>query len=141
MQRVRAVAAALAMSWFAWLHAGPAAGVLFASGDGTGNTGPPPDDPGFAHVGVVNGLTGICLGDGWGLTANHVGIGSLTLQGVAHPAVPTSGVRLQYGPGVPTDLRLFRLVTDPGLPPLEIAAAGPNEGAELGLVAPRRTPR
>ena len=30
-----------------------AQGVLIDSGDGTGNTGTPPDDPGWAHVGVT----------------------------------------------------------------------------------------
>ncbi len=134
MQWVRAVCAALAILVCAWLPARPAAGVLIASGDGTGNTTPPPDDPGFHHVGVVNGLTGIYLGDGWVLTANHVGTGSLTLQGVAHPAVAGSTIRLQHAPGVPTELRLFRLITDPGLDPLEIAAAGPAPNSDLVLI-------
>ena len=46
----------------AWLFA-PA--VLIASGDGTENTTAPPADPGWSHVGSVNGLSGVYLGDGW----------------------------------------------------------------------------
>jgi len=135
MQRIRVstVSTVLAVAC-ALLTALPAAGVLIASGDGTGNTTSPADDPGFRHVGVVNGLTGIYLGNGWVLTANHVGSGNMTLQGVTHPAVAASSVRLQYGPGVPTDLRLFRLVTDPGLEPLEVAAAAPVAGSSIVMV-------
>jgi hypothetical protein len=132
MQVFRAARAALAGVGCAWLLAGPASGVLIASGDGTGNT-TPPGDPAFLNVGVVNGLTGVYLGEGWVLTANHVGAGSLTLQGVAHPAVPSSSIRLEHAPGSPTDLRVYRLITDPGLDPLEIASPGVHPGSSVVL--------
>jgi hypothetical protein len=128
----RAARTALAGLGFAWLLAAPAGAVLIASGDGTGNT-TPPADPAFLNVGVVNGLTGVYLGDGWVLTANHVGTGSITLEGIAHPAVTASSVRLEHAPGSPTDLRLFRLVTDPGLDPLEIATPGVTPGRAVVL--------
>ena len=56
--------------------------MIIASGDGTGNTTAPADDPGFAHVGNRGGLTGVYLGRRWVLTANHVGEGDIELLGV-----------------------------------------------------------
>ena len=50
-----------------------AAPVLIATGDGTGNTEAPAADPGFGNVGIVNSLSGVYVGNGWVLTANHVG--------------------------------------------------------------------
>ena len=124
MQRRRAGWLALGMLLLAFAAA-PAGAVLIASGDGTGNTSPPPDDPGFAHAGVLSSNSAVYLGDGWVLTANHVSVGSVTLGGVYHAAVPGTTVQLEFTPGVLTDLKLFRLVTDPGLPSLSIAAAPP----------------
>ena len=51
--------------------------MIIASGDGTGNTTAPADDPGFANVGNRGGLTGVYLGRRWVLTANHVGEGDI----------------------------------------------------------------
>lgn len=116
------------------LLATSAPAVLIASGDGTGNTTAPPVDPGWSHVGSMNGLSGVYLGDGWVLTANHVGTGPLTLNGVSYPVVPNSSVRLEHAPGVLTDLLLFRLISDPGLSTLPIAAAPPPLGAEAILI-------
>jgi hypothetical protein len=107
------------------LTAAPAGAVLIASGDGTGNTTPPPDDPGFANAGILSNNSSVYLGDGWVLTANHVSVNPVTLGGVDHNPVPGTTIRLEYSPGVPTDLKLFRLTTDPGLPSLSIAASAP----------------
>ena len=52
-----------------------------------GNTSAPtgmgaePSDPGFGYVGKLNGSTGVYLGYGWVLTANHVGAGTFALDG------------------------------------------------------------
>ena len=54
------------------LLSAPADALILDSGDGQGNTTPPADDPGWAHVGRVTGPSGIYLGNGWVLTANHV---------------------------------------------------------------------
>ena len=74
------------------------------------------------------------LGDGWVLTANHVGTGAITLAGVVHAALPASAVRLEHAPGVPTDLRLFRVATDPGLPTLEISSSPPPPNGQVTLI-------
>lgn len=130
MERIRVVLAAFGLC----LCAASASAVLISSGDGTGNTSAPPSDPGFAHVGVVNGLSATYLGNGWVLTANHVGIGPLRIGGVTHPVVPSSSVSLRHAPGIPTELRLFRLMTDPGLGTIPIARVPPAVGSSVILV-------
>src|SRR5580698_7856406 len=54
------------------MPASSARAVLIATGDGTGNTTAPADDPGFANVGILASGSAIYLGDGWVLTAAHV---------------------------------------------------------------------
>jgi hypothetical protein len=116
------------------VHASGASGVIIASGDGTGNTGAPPGVSANLYTARINNLTGVYLGNGWVLTANHVGVGPVTLSGVTHAVVPGTAVRLDHTPGVPTDLRLFRIATDPGLTPLAIASAPPALGTQVVLV-------
>ena len=48
MRALLGMAVVLALSWGA-----PAGAVIIASGDGTGNTSAPLDDPGWAHVGKL----------------------------------------------------------------------------------------
>jgi hypothetical protein len=116
------------------LLAGPALAVLIASGDGTGNTTAPADDPGFANLGVASGLSAIYLGAGWVLTANHVPTGPVVLGGTSYAPVAGSAVRLEDSPGVPTDLKLFRLVSDPGLPALDISSSSPLHNESVVMV-------
>ena len=66
----------------------PAAALVLESGDGQGNTTPPADDPGWAYVGRVSGPSGIYLGNGWMLTANHVTVSDPEIEGVVYPVVP-----------------------------------------------------
>jgi len=132
--RVRPVLACASLLSLAVLAAAPAPAVLIASGDGTGNTTAPLLDPGWSHVGGIGGLTGVYLGDGWVLTANHVGMNTFSLGGILYPPVPGSSVRLEHTPGVFTDLLLFRIVADPGLAPLPIATSTPAIAAPAILV-------
>lgn len=109
----------------------PVEAVLIASGDGTGNTGTSAGGGVVANVGSREGLSGVYLGKGWVLTAKHVGVGPIRLQGTWHEAVPGSGVRLQTDGIDPADLLLFRIQTDPGLPDLPIAILPPVPGEPL----------
>lgn len=112
----------------------PASAVLIASGDGTGNTTAPADDPGFGNVRFQEGgPTAVYLGKGWVITAHHAGVDGLRVGGVIHEAVAGSGVQLETAPGEPADLRVYRLVTDPGLPSLTITSAPPAVGDFLVL--------
>ena len=118
-----------------WLGAAPAGAVMLSTGDGSGNTTAPPDDPGFAYVGVTgNSLTGVYLGHGWFLTADHVGETSIKLGGITYPAVPGSKVQLQYSPGVYSDLALVKIVGSPPLAPLVLSSGTPAVSNTLTLI-------
>jgi hypothetical protein len=100
----------------------PATAVIIDSGDGSGNTTPPIDDPGFANVGVRGSLSGVYLRNGWILTANHVGLGDIWLDGAFYTAVPGSGTQLADVDEVLADLFVFAITPIPSLPDLEIRA-------------------
>lgn len=109
-----------------------AGGVVIITGDGTGNTTAPPDDPGFANLGVTStGLTGVYLGEGWVLTANHVGEVAITLKGVGYPPVVGSKVRLQNPSGPQPDLMVYRINGFPALPPLVLSTGTPSLSSEI----------
>ncbi len=44
------------------VFAGPTQALVIDSGDGQGNTTPPPDDPGFVHVGRLGTLSVVYMG-------------------------------------------------------------------------------
>jgi hypothetical protein len=115
LRALMGLAVVLTLAWGA-----PAGAVIIASGDGTGNTSAPPDNPGWAHVARCSYATSVYIGDGWILTANHVPSGDVTIEGVLYRRVPGSDVTLD-----PADLKLFQIESDPGLPPLPIAAGPP----------------
>ena len=119
--------------------------VLIATG--TANATAPPDDPGWAHVGTrtgtgggggaLNGLTLIYLGNGWVLTANHVGEADLLLDGVAYPRISGSKVRFQNADLSDADLMAFQIVGNPelpNLPILEISATSPAIGEQVTMI-------
>lgn len=111
---------ALGLSLSAWL-ALPAHAVLIDSGDGSGNTTPPADDPGFVHVGERYLFSAVYLGNGWVLTANHTDVGSVVIDGIDYPEVPGSKVQFDDG-GIHADLMAFRIDPAPALPILPINA-------------------
>ena len=127
---------------------GPSAGrvsaTIISTGDGSGNTTAPPDDPGFANVGSrTDGMgvfdsTAIYLGDGWALTANHVGAGPVFLNGTTYYNVAGSAVRLTNsgvsGKSQSTDLVMYRIAGDPGLPRLTISVAPPPFSADIVMI-------
>ncbi|MGH0029044.1 MAG: trypsin-like serine protease [Myxococcota bacterium] len=106
------------------LSARQAVAVVISTGDGTGNTTAPPDDPGFANVGrSSNNLTGVYLGNRWVLTAAHVGERDFTFDGIFYEAVPGSRVVIDKG-GTAADLAMVRLSgPPPPLPDLVLATA------------------
>jgi cysteine-rich repeat protein len=107
------------------LLAAPAQAVLIDSGDGTGNTTAPADDPGFAHVGKKGTLSVVYVGYGWVLSAAHVGLGDVLLGGVTYPALSGSRIVLIHSGTTYADLELFRIDPAPPLPPLPIRASEP----------------
>lgn len=112
----------------------PGTAVLLDSGDGTQNTSAPVNDPGFEHVGRRGSLTAVYLGDGWVLTANHVGTGTVTFGGETAEPLPGSAVRVANGDGTYADLLLFAVHPPPDLPLLPIRT-DPLSGGEAAILA------
>lgn len=121
----------LALAVFA---AAPARAVIIASGDGSGNTTAPADDPGFVHAGRIGGLSAVYLGNGWVLTANHVGANDSLIAGTIYPHIPGSAIQLQNPDLSYADLLVFRLALPPALPTLAIRASAPPPGASLVMI-------
>jgi hypothetical protein len=129
----RALRAALVLAFF--FSGLPAQAIVENVDDGMGTTSPPPDDPGFDHVGVTaNGLSAVYIGNGWVLSAAHVNQNPVTLGGVTYPDLPNSMVQLQK-PGIAfSDFILFRLATSPPLAPLALASAPPSLGDTVTMI-------
>lgn len=113
--------------------------VLIQTASGTGNTTAPPDDPGWANVGVRGVGNGVYLGAGWVLTVAHVSAGDIVLAGTPYAAVPGSAVQLTNGGAsgrsANTDLMLYRLATEPvGLAGVTIAVAQPTVGTPVTMI-------
>ena len=98
-----------------------------------------PVDPGFSNVGQVAGSSstgsGVYLGDGWVLTANHVNAGAFTVGGSTYSY---NGVDSYQIGG--TDLRLFKLATSPLLPSLSIVDATPALNSDVTMISGGRSP-
>jgi hypothetical protein len=86
-------------------------------------------------VGSCNGLSAVYLGNGWVLTANHVGAGDSSFENVLYPWAIGSDVRLQNPDDSDADLLMFRLeLPFPPLPDLPIASAAPANDASLVMI-------
>lgn len=130
----------------------------------TGTTVPPADDPGWANFTIGGDVSRnyVYLGDGWALSARHVGPGpgapDQTLQFasgsfdiipgqnyvVQNPAqvMNSSGQMINLSTptgGLETDLRLVRLNGDPGLPSISIAEQSTPLGGEVLFIGHGRT--
>jgi hypothetical protein len=115
--------------------AAPASALVQMASSGSGNTTPPPDDPGFANVGVTaNGLTAVYLGNGWVLTARHVGANGVTFAGTFYPVQAGSWVEIEHAAGLPADLAMERIVGTPPLPSLLVAASPPGVGETVTMI-------
>lgn len=112
--------------------------VLIDAVDGGGNTTAPLPDPGFDRVGKRGGLTAIHLGDGWILTAHHVGMGDVDLGGTVYPHVPGSDQRLANPDASAADLLVFRIYPFPSAPLVPIVAMPPVLGTEVVLIGQGR---
>ena len=115
---MRLSATLLLAAWLGLSAALPASAVIINGGDGSGNITAPTGDQGWSYVGGVNGATGVYLGNGWVITAYHVG-GNLsndtfTLNSVAYAPVAGSLHQLtNTSDASPADLAMYQLQTIP----------------------------
>jgi hypothetical protein len=119
----------------------PGWSVLIDSGDGGGNTSAPPDDPGWARMARRApcppwcGLTYFYLGQGWVLTAHHVGARDVHFEdtGRVCAKVPDSAREIG-GAGGGVDLMLFRIRGGPDAPLFPIVRRPPPTGSEVLMI-------
>ena len=110
----------------------------------TGNINPPLDDPGWSHVGRLDGDPGtsaVYLGDSWVITAAHTflesrGIPRVTLDGADYRGIPGTVVTLKHpGPGGgESDVRMFRIDGKPDLADLVISESTPPVAGEVVMI-------
>ena len=138
----RMVASVAAGALALWFGPSPAEAVVIDTLTGTGNTSAPPDDPGWANVGIRGIGTGVYLGAGWVLTASHVGGGEIVLGSGTYAMLPDSGFQLTNGGAAgktaATDLYMYRLTSDPGLPAISIGQTAPSVGSAVTLIGAGR---
>jgi hypothetical protein len=95
---------------------------------------------GWNYVGQVNGASGVYLGNGWVLTAGHVGAGDFTLNGTDYSVASGSARGLTNSFGGTPDLTLFKLTLSPNLPALSVATSAPTSfsqsqaGSQLAML-------
>lgn len=97
------------------------------------------DISGWDYVGSVNGASGVYLGNGWVISAGHVGAGNFSLGGVTYDAVAGSAVSITSAAGT-ADLVLFQISTAPALPSLDLRQSDPvtfsrfNSGSTVVMI-------
>jgi hypothetical protein len=123
------------------LHHAQAVVVL----SGAANNTAPVGQPYFANLGTIGSASAIYLGDRWVLTAAHVAGAlppSATFSGTTYVTESGSFHQLNNptGSGLSTltDIVLFRLGVDPGLPSLTIANASPTIGDPVMMIGAGR---
>lgn len=128
---LRVVLPALLAGW-SLLCAGPRARAVVAdTGTASDDTGLPPDSAGlpYDNVGMVGEASGVYLGNGYVITAAHVGGGAFTTGGNTYSYDPNSVVQLKNGDGSTADMIVFRLTGNfPPLPSLQLATGAPLMG-------------
>jgi hypothetical protein len=117
----------------ALLLASTSGAVIIDSGDGTGNTTAPLDDPGWDHVARIGGNSGVYLRNGWILTANHVETRRVLLEGEYYDVVDGTEIRLEDASGTPIDLKVYGIYPMPSLPelPIRLQTTLPTGGVKL----------
>lgn len=123
--------------------------VVIVTGDGSGNTSAPSDDPGWNYVGRVGGGSGVYLGkygptnnlSYWVLTASHVSLRniwtgdshSFHLGDTSYNIVEDSKTTIRSS-GSFTDLALFQIESAPSWPHLAISSNAPAVGSSITAI-------
>jgi hypothetical protein len=132
MRAPRLLAALLSLAAATTGHA-----IVIYGGTGGGNSTDPGAGLPWAHVGSLNGATGVYLGSfggvPWALTAAHVGAGTLQLDS-GNFAAAGAAVVIRNPDGSATDLAAFPLTSAPLLPNLSLASAAPAANSTVLLM-------
>ena len=124
------------------LAAGSAPAVIVSTLHDGATARAPGGNTGWHNVAIRGTASAVYLGNRWAITANHVGDGSLEFSdGSKIDFVPGSGLRLNNDSGQAAgspDLRMFRLVEDPGLASLEIDTESPPPGTDVMMIGAGR---
>lgn len=98
------------------------------------NTNAPPDGAPWANVGFINSAaSGVYIGNGWVLTAAHVGPGYIELDGGVYN-FDGNWQRLTNSDGTATDLVVFHLTEFPPLAPVVLATSTPAPLSAIDLI-------
>ncbi|MDF3130909.1 trypsin-like serine protease [Kiritimatiellaeota bacterium B1221] len=101
--------------WFLFLFGGfiPLKAVFVGTNDPNSNTSAPVDDQGWSYMGVYNTGGAVYLGNGWFITAGHLGTGAGTVNydGSSYAIDGSSWVTLQNPDTSNVDSRLFQITT------------------------------
>jgi len=89
---------------------------------------------GWDYVGQINGASGVYLGNGWVLTAAHVGAGSFLLDGTTYSVVSGSSQSITTTGFGTADLILFQISTLPTLPNLTLSLSTPALGSSVAML-------
>ena len=93
--------------------------AVIISGTGT-DTAPTDAFPYWDNVVYRGDGSAVYLGNYWVMTAHHVGVGDIVVAGTTYKLATGSGVRVKNSDGSDTDMEMFRIVTDPGLPSITL---------------------
>lgn len=111
------------MGYATWFAA--PASALIVTTTTLDTTQPPSDNPGWNNV-TTGGTNYTYLGNGWVLSAFHVGVYSMPFSTGTYSVIPGQDYTVPNPAGsglsAETDLRLMRINGDPGLPSLTIAS-------------------
>ena len=131
----RRFAAALGLILVAAGAVPPLCGVV-SVGDLSVQQARPADDPGWDSVVTPSTASGVYLGNRWVLTAGHVGFPANIVGSTGVIASqPGSWIRLCSPDGAAeTDLALFRLAADPGLPVAKTITRPLSLGTDIVLI-------
>jgi hypothetical protein len=96
----------------------------------------PADDPGWNRVGKVGTGpgSGVYLGQGWVLTAAHVGDGDFTVNGQTYLAKAGTKERLKNADDSWTDLIVYELQSSPNLGDVRMSSSRPGDYSVVTMI-------
>jgi hypothetical protein len=126
-------ASAVLCAWFALVALFPIRSAAVVDSYSPANTNAPTDGAPWDHVGTVNAASGIYIGNGWVVSAAHVGWGDFNLSGTTYAFDGTS-LRLTNADGSATDMVMFHLNPPPKLGSLILATNTPAAYSQVDMM-------